>query len=340
VSKSKIYLTKRTNGYYYIGYDDNGRLRWKSTGEKTKPEALEFIKTFVPNSEQTKTELKMSQLLELFTQLHGNSLRKRTLTGYQDSANEFIKILGDKLISQYTSQDIETYKNVLLSNGLAPTSVNFRYRSVKSILGWATSMDHIPTNPFRKSKAIKIAQKTPIYLTKEDLSKLLAKVDNQLFKDIFLFAALTGLRLSELVNLKKSSIDWKQSQIIVSNDEDFTTKSGKQRVIPIHTLLIDVLKRREARTHNSIYIFAKTNGYKFSPSFLSHKFKFYVGEAKLDQRLHFHSLRHTNASLLVGAGVSVFEVQKLLGHSSVQTTMIYAHLGQSKLAESVNKVEL
>ena len=338
-NQPRLYLTKRSNGYYYVGYYDSGRLRWKTTSEKTKPEAIQFLKSFNPNPEEKKDEMKLSGLLELFSQLHGNSLRKRTLAGYKDAVNEFVRVLGDKLISLYTSQDIETYKQTLLSNRLAPSSVNIRYRSVKAVFGFALRHDHIIKSPFSKTSAIKIAQRTPLYLSKEDLQKLLEKVDHPLLKDLFLFGALTGMRLSEIVNLKWKSIDWKQSQIVVSNDDSFTTKSGKERVVPIHSLILELLKRKESRNGSGEYVFAKSSGYKLSESYVSHQFKHYIREAKLDKRFHFHSLRHTTASYLVNAGVSIYEVQKLLGHSSVSTTMIYSHLAQTTLSDSIDKIQ-
>ena len=338
-AQRKLYLTKRSNGYYYVGYFDNSRLRWKTTQQKTKPEALEFLKQFQPNTEPVKEEMTLSQLLDSFSQLHGASLRCRTLAGYEDSTKEFVRIIGDKLISQYTSADVETFKNTLLANKLTATTVNIRYRSVKAVFGFALRHEYLLRSPFARTSSIKTAQKTPMYLTKEDLHALLTKVKNSTLRDLFLFAALTGLRLAEITNLKWCS--FANNQIVVKNDETFTTKSGKQRTVPCHPVVIEILKRREAQRRNSEYIFAKrSSGAKFSESYVSHQFKHYVTKAKLDSRLHFHSLRHTTASTLVNAGVSIYEVQKLLGHSSVSTTMVYSHLAESRLTESMNRLDL
>jgi len=336
----KLYLTKRSNGYYYVGYFDNNRLRWKTTQQKTKPEALDFLKSFSPKTEDNKEPLTLTSLFAIYTQLHGIALRAKTLALYDDAVTEFISIVGDKLLSTYTPQDIESYKQKLLSNKLAPTTVNIRYRAVKSVFGFAVTHEHLMKSPFAKTAFIKIAQRAPLYLTREDVQKLLAKVKNTTLKDLFLFAALTGMRLAEITNLKWSAIDFKTSQIVVKNDDSFTTKSGKERAVPIHSLVLEVLKRRAAHRKSAEYVFSKSSGYKLSESYVSHQFKFYVTKAQIDERLHFHSLRHTTASHLVNAGVSIYEVQKLLGHSSVATSMIYSHLAPSRLAESINKIEL
>lgn len=337
----KLYLTKRkSSGRYFVGFFINGKLHWRTTKCATKSEALEFLKTFSPTVEQPKKELLLSQMFETFVQLHGSSLRSTTMRGYREATEEFIRVLGDRLLSLYTSQDIESFKQTLVSRNLTPSSVNVRYRSVKSVFGYALRHEYITKSPFSRTSAIKIARRTPQFLSKSDLQKLLEKVTSPTMRDIFLFAALTGMRLAEIANLKIPSIDLKQNQIVVANDESFTTKSGRERVIPIHPALIEMLKRRAARQNNTQYLFAKRSGYKISDSYISHQFKHYLREAKLDEHLHFHNLRSSFASYLIANNVSIFEVQQLLGHSSVMVTMAYASLTQSKLSESVSKIQM
>ena len=337
----KLYLTKRKSSQkWYVGYFVGGKLHWRSTKCATKSEALDYLKSFSPTVVQPKKEPLLSQMFETFVQLHGSSLRSSTMRGYREAVEEFIRVLGDKLITLYSSQDVELFKQTLVSRNLTPSSVNVRYRSIKSVFGYCVRHEYLPKSPFSKTSAIKIARRTPQFLSKSDLQKLLEKVTSPTMKDIFLFAALTGMRLAEIANLKFSSIDLKQNQIVVANDESFTTKSGRERVIPIHPIVLEILKRRETRKMNSEYLFAKHSGYKISESYISHQFKHFLREAKLDEGLHFHNLRSSFASYLIANNVSIFEVQQLLGHSSVAVTMAYVSLTQSKLSESVNKINL
>ena len=74
--------------------------------------------------------------------------------------------------------------------------------------------------------------------------------------------------------------------------------------------------------------------------FISKTFKKCVLDAELDERLHFHSLRHTFASWLVQEGVSLYEVQKLLGHPSSSVTQIYSHLQPEQMHSTVNRIDL
>jgi site-specific recombinase XerD len=81
-------------------------------------------------------------------------------------------------------------------------------------------------------------------------------------------------------------------------------------------------------------------GKAINPNWVSKTFKAYARKAGLNDKLHFHSLRHTFASWLVQDGVSIYEVQKLLGHSSVKVTEVYSHLAASELHGAVNRLNL
>jgi site-specific recombinase XerD len=84
-------------------------------------------------------------------------------------------------------------------------------------------------------------------------------------------------------------------------------------------------------------VFARHGG-KMKQSYVEHKFKQHIRAAGLRDELKFHSLRHTFATWLVQSGASIYEIQKLLGHSDIKTTQIYAHLAASELHSAVNRI--
>ena len=145
------------------------------------------------------------------------------------------------------------------------------------------------------------------------------------------------MRISELLNLKWSHIDFENNQIKVSNSDDFTTKTGKERVIPIHSKIIELFSTMKRRNE---YIFAKDGNFRYSRIYVSHRFKYYSRKAGLPENIKFHSTRHSFASLCVQSGVDIYSVQHLLGHSDVSTTQIYSHLTQSHLQSAMEKISL
>lgn len=125
----------------------------------------------------------------------------------------------------------------------------------------------------------------------------------------------------------------KERTIKVSNKADFTTKSKKERIIPINNELYNLLEKLSKDHH---YIFPNESGEKRDPEFVSKKFKKYIRKAGLGEQFTFHSLRHSFASFLVQKGVSLYIVSKLLGHSDLKTTEIYAHLAPETFLDVVN----
>ncbi len=174
---------------------------------------------------------------------------------------------------------------------------------------------HIESNPFSNVQLVHTPELPPAFFTKEDFQKLILIIKENWLKEIVIFAVLTGMRRGEIINLRWQDVDLQRKLIQVKSNPTFKTKQGKRRTLP----LSDV---------------------KVKEGFVTHKFKEYVSVAGLNDKLHFHSLRHTFASWLVQDGVSIYEVQKLLGHSSVKVTEVYSHLAASELHNAVNKISI
>ena len=147
------------------------------------------------------------------------------------------------------------------------------------------------------------------------------------------------MRLGELVNMKWSWINLKENQLTIHCTDSFTTKSKRERIIPINQNLENILVNRLSQVlsiTNDDYVFTRASGIKLNEDFVSKKFKKSVRAAKLNDKIHFHTLRHSFASLLVQRGVSLYVVKELLGHEELSTTQIYSHLKQQNLREAIN----
>ena len=154
-----------------------------------------------------------------------------------------------------------------------------------------------------------------------------------------IFAVLTGMRRGEITNLRWQDVDLTRKLLAIQSNPTFKTKSGKRRTIPLNETALYILSARHGK-ETSEYVFT-LNGKKISEGWLTHAFKKAVYDLRLpDDRLHFHSLRHTFASWLVQEGVSIYAVKELLGHSDVKTTQVYSHLQPGELHSTVNKIQI
>lgn len=336
---SKLSLFKRYNGVYYIIYEQDGTTKWKSTKKKLKQEAHKVLSEFETYLKQDKPKITFLQLKQQVLSFQSNNLRPTTISRiYHPAFKSFEAICGNKYISAYTLRDVEYYKEVRLKT-CSPTTVNIAFRTLKGVFNLAIKWQLLIENPFCKSKQIRTPFIIPAYLLKEEFKQLYDIIEEGVIKDMVLFAAFTGLRLGEIINLTWENIDFEKRQILINSTDRFTTKTGRIRTVPMSDMIFDTLKKRELTKAFCEFVFHK-KGKQITGFYASHKFKFYIRKLNINENIHFHSLRHTFATWLVKEGVSIYEVQKLLGHSSVKVTEVYSHLATSELHQTVNRISL
>ena len=345
MSAEKLFLYKRRNGYYYIGTRVSPTcIRWKTTKCQKKPEAIAFMRSFSFASAapaEEKVNLTLSALLSIYSERQKHGMRPRSLQNNENAAKAFMNMFGDRELSLYTLANVEDFKNSFVNRGLCKVTANANFRGCKTIFNFAAKHGYLEKNVFNQSTQFKVIQKHPPFITAEDFRKLLAVVREPILKDLFQFAVLTGARLSEICNIRFSSIDLANQQVSIDCSDSFATKSGKSRTIPLNSRLVPIIQRlMSERQEGQEFLFSKVNGFRFEPGFISHRFKRYLRLAGLSEELHFHSLRHACASHLVSAGVSLYVVQRILGHSNIGTTTIYANLEKSSLHSAVNSLTI
>lgn len=141
-----------------------------------------------------------------------------------------------------------------------------------------------------------------------------------------------GLRASEICNLKPGHIQWEQRQILVARG-----KGGKGRVVPVKESTLDRLRLWDHRRPASPWFFCTLKGGRLDESYLRHMMLRY-GEAAGVPNAHPHRFRHTYALDLLRAGVDIVQVQHLLGHAHLATTLVYLFSLPIGLHEALEKV--
>jgi site-specific recombinase XerD len=224
--------------------------------------------------------------------------------------------------------------------GARAHTINFEIGTLKSIFNLAIKWGYLDENPTKGVTKLKVTDsKPPRFLTEDECRRLLEACPDDLHSIYFTFLQ-TGMRKAELENLEWVDVDFKRRKIRVRRKESWQPKTG-ERDIPISNTLHDLLrdlKQKNDRSIKSSYVFCHPDGGKLKTKLREQLIKI-AKNAGIDDLTRVHTLRHTFASHLVMKGVDLPTVMKLMGHSDIQTTMIYAHLASDHLADAVNKLK-
>lgn len=253
-------------------------------------------------------------------------------------------------IGGITQHEIELY--FIKRKEKAPKGYHVCYRNLKAAFNKAMEWEYIYDNPFIRVKLEKKQRNKPITVSKAELERIIFHIENADVRDAVLISFYSGCRLGEVINLVWANIDL-GSNLMTVGDDGFKTKSREQRFIPLCGELVKLfIRRSESRAADKYgakiisidrkdkpikggYVVCKMDGRNYHKDYVSKKFKDGCRAAGIDERVHFHTLRHSFASHLAEKGVPIYTIQKLLGHSSVNTTMIYAHLNIEAMREAV-----
>jgi integrase len=334
-----MFLSKRSNGLYYIFYNQqNGKRTCKSTKCRNKSTALIFFRNFSTEQVQPVSipivEITLKNFSEKYIEYSKIYHTPKTTLTYKTTFNKMLDYFGDISLSEFNKIQIEDFITHRIKTG----SVYCGRKdivNIKASFKWAVNHKFIKSSPADDIKKVRAPEKLPKYFSEAEYEKLLSVIDCQIIKGIVQLALNTGLRQAEILDLRYSQIDIDKG-IIILNNQNHITKSKKIRLIPLNKVAKEVLKNKASNCVND-YVF-KINNIKVNQDYLIHKFKKFVIAANINPDLNFHSLRHTFASWLVQRGVSIYEVSKLLGHSDIKVTEIYSHLRAEDLRESVNKL--
>lgn len=238
---------------------------------------------------------------------------KQVLAGFE-------KFVNVQYLHQITVDRVEAYK-VQRAKQVSKSTVNRTIAIIKAFLNRAVALGYLDRNPAHLVKRLKEEQKQIKHLSDEEVKKLL-EVSSPRVRQVVTIFLLTGMRLGELAHLRWKDIDFRHRLIHIQNQPDWTTKSYKPRVIPIHPVVEKILKTIP-RSKEQKYLFETRSG-KPIESYIRGEILRYSQKAGVNARVKM--FRSTFASNLVMAGENIYAVSKLLGHHDVKITeKHYAH---------------
>lgn len=246
-------------------------------------------------------------------------------------------VFGKKRLNEITRQQIQTFHTSVLAEGLSPASADHHLKLIRHAFNLAVEWDMLEKNPAAGIAQFNVDNKVEHYLNEEELERLvnvLRANDPPTVCQVALFLLSTGARLSEALQAKWSDINRISN---VWRVEARNSKSGKIRSIPLNASAIDVLNQLGSEGKNE-YLFVSRHTHERLTSVNRVWGRLRV-KAGLPH-LRLHDLRHQFASFLVNSGRTLYEVQKILGHSDSKVTERYSHLSLATLQAASNSASI
>ena len=268
-------------------------------------------------------------------------LSKNTVKAYETDIKGFIKWINKnnkQSLLNIKESSVNRYISYLFSLKLKSSSVNRKISSWKSFYLFLLKKRLIKYSPFSEVISPKQEKYLPASMSENEVEKLLNSPDaskdiEQRDKAMIEMLYATGMRISELVNLKITDIDMNRSVIKVMG------KGSKERLIPFgesaSEALFNYLKTRKDSSSKEVFI--SNRGRKITRVAFWQRIKVYLLRENLKISISPHTLRHAFATHLLNRGADLRSVQLLLGHSDLSTTQIYTHIAKQRLGDVLKK---
>lgn len=338
--RSKPFVFKNPNSKFWkLRFYDNGKPKTITTGveyepkkeKESKDKADAWAENFLKDPEQKeklKEPIKFSTLInDKF--LPDNTLSDGSIRNYKSIITILNSIIPEKFVHQYTKDDINNFINNRKKVSEHTLKNNVTY--LTSIFNYAVAENYIKSNPVHKAKSIKPKKTKIVYFSDEHFEILVETITEQIVRDLVYFAVYTGLRASEILNLKLDYVYLKPRIIL-----NYQSKVNDFNSISIADDILDIVERNYNlnKELKQEYLFTYVNQKtkqrsKITVNWLSDNVKKTIRSAELPEHYCFKTLRKTFGSKLWQSNVDLAKVSHLLGHADSRITKEhYAQLGK------------
>ena len=261
---------------------------------------------------------------------------EHTIKSYTTDLKQFTSFLSSEFqiideINEISFQIIRTWIASLLEKGINPRSVNRKISTLKTYFKFLIREGELVENPMMKVVAPKSKKRLPVFIEEDQIASLLNEVQfeegfigqrNKLIIELFY---VTGIRLSELINIKISDVDFNNQSIKVLG------KRNKERIIPLSSNVVNDLNIFIENNQQNKYLFTNLEGNKLYNKLVYRLVNKYIGEISSVNKKSPHILRHTFATHMLNNGADINAIKELLGHANLSATQVYTHNTIEKL---------
>ena len=261
---------------------------------------------------------------------------EHTIKSYTTDLKQFTSFLSAEFqiideIHEISFQIIRTWIASLLEKGVNPRSVNRKISTLKTYFKFLIREGELIENPMMKVVAPKSKKRLPIFIEEDQIASLLNEVQfeegfvgqrNKLIIELFY---VTGIRLSELINIKISDVDFINQSIKVLG------KRNKERIIPLSSNVVNDLNIFIKNNKQNKYLFTNLDGKKLYTKLVYRLVNKYISKISSVNKKGPHILRHTFATHMLNNGADINAIKELLGHANLSATQVYTHNTIEKL---------
>lgn len=267
-----------------------------------------------------------------------------TIASYTNDLEKYAAYIADNGfdLNQMTRKEIMKYVSYLKQNNLSNSSINHNISVLKSFYKFLVIEEYFVTDPTMYLESPKLRKALPQVLSYEEVQKLLDVdlCDHYSFRNKAMLELMyaTGLRVSELVNLRINDLDLEMDLVRTMG------KGSKERIIPIGEYASLYIKEYLVNHRNCLlkkqntdYLFLNNRGTRYSRQSFYKLVKELAIKKGIQTEFSPHTLRHSFATHLLDRGADIVSIKEMLGHSSLSTTQIYTHISNQKQKEEYKR---
>ena len=271
-----------------------------------------------------------------------------TIRSYHDDLVQFFDFLdkqfGKLTLKEISSSFVRSWLASLKDDDITARTINRKISTLKSFFKFQLKQGKIENTPMGNIISPKISKRLPVFIKEKDLVDLTNALntntedwDSLNTKMLITIFYSTGMRLSELINLKEKQVDFSRKQLKILG------KGNKERIIPVGMELLDIIRdyineKRKVFEKTDDTLFVSSKGKKLYSKYAYNLVRsILTEEVKTLDKKSPHVLRHTFATHLMNNGANLDAVKELLGHASLASTQVYTHNTIEKLKNVYKK---
>ena len=325
---------------WIIEYRVGGKLRQYTIGDVKASEArkiyhdfcAKYIRGIDPSeieSMKSKSLYRVSDLMNEYLLFSQTNKAENTCRIIREAFRYFLRFTSDMMLGRVDVRIIERFKEWRLES-VKPTTLNIAFRALKAGFQYAVKLGWLSNNPFAGVKQVPVPEADyPMYLSQEEVQKLLSVIDDLEFRRLIRFYLLTGCRRSEVALLDWMDINMEGRTVVIRSR---SAKNKRNRIIQVGEKLYGLLLEQGPKPSGRVFP-------RWKPCSITNMFRRYVGKCDFSRKITVHSLRHTATVHWLLAGVDIHTVSKILGHTSIRITeTVYAHVPAARKQDVMDKL--